>query len=61
MITNYSDPTDFKKSTIEIEFENCDKAVVYRNGECYIAKLCDGCLVVELTGGEGVFVIPLKK
>lgn len=58
MLTNYSDPTDFKDSFVEIEFTGKTTAIVYRKDECYTVELDDGKYTVTLCGGEGVFVIP---
>ena len=58
MLTNYSNPADFKPSFVEITFKNCNAAIVYRGNECYTVALTNGCFCVKLDGGEGVFVIP---
>lgn len=61
MLTNYSDPTDFRNSFVEITFQGAEKAIVYRGGECFTVALERGMYAVELSGGEGVFVIPFNK
>lgn len=59
ILVNYSEPYDAKMDTVKMQFDNCDKVVVYRGGRMIKYKLTNGTLTLPLIGGEGVFVIPV--
>ena len=61
MAVNFSEPLVGKPSKIALEFDGCDKAIVFIHGEPIDVDLIDGKLDFTLGLGEGVFVVPYKK
>ena len=59
MLTNYSNPVDFKDSLVDIAFENKTRAIVCKDGEQYLVELLDGHYRTIIKGGDGHFIIPI--
>ena len=60
LITNFDDPANNKKNTIELELFNATKALIYHFGEAKEVELTNHKLTYELDPGDGIFVIPYK-
>lgn len=59
MIVNNTDPVFGILDTVTLQFENCNKAMVYRGGKLYKYTFTNNTMQLPLIGGEGVFVIPV--
>lgn len=60
LITNFSAPIAGKPTVITAEFDGCDKAIVFIQGEPIEVDFVDGKLTQTLGLGEGIFVVPYK-
>ncbi|MDE6398245.1 MAG: hypothetical protein K2L51_02895 [Clostridiales bacterium] len=60
MITNYTEPTDLLSDTVEITFNNANRALVYKNGKRTVYEVKKNKVKINLATGEGAFVIPVK-
>ena len=60
MVVNYNDPLDSVEGTVSFEFENANRALVYRNGVRKVYEVKNNKLNLDLGVGEGIFVIPLS-
>jgi Tfp pilus assembly protein FimT len=60
MVVNFSDPGYALSDTVELDLKGASKAVCYQNGKRTVVEAKKGKLVLELTPGNGVFVIPLQ-
>ena len=58
MFVNYTDPGKNIENKLELKFEKCTHAVVVKNGAKEIIKLSGGKTSLNLSSGEGAFVIP---
>ncbi len=62
MVTNQANPTSNTRNSVEIEFAQADKALVFINGQDgQLMDLTDGVLALTLKSGGGAFVIPVKE
>lgn len=59
MVVNFNDPLDNLEDTVSFEFENANRALVYRNGVRKVYEVKNNKLSLTLGVGEGVFVIPV--
>lgn len=60
MVTNFTDPTDDQKDIVSFEFNDANRAIVYRGGERKIYEVKNNKVDFKLNPGEGIFVIPVK-
>lgn len=60
MVTNFTDPMDDQKDVVSFEFNNANRAIVYRGGERMIYEVKNNKVDLRLGAGEGIFVIPVK-
>lgn len=60
IVTNFNEPTADLSDTVDFEFKDANRAVVYKNGERKIYEVKNNKLRLKLATGEGVFVIPVK-
>ena len=60
MVTNFTMPTDDTDDKVTIDFKDCNRAIVYENGERKVYEVKNNKLTLDIPSGEGVFVIPLK-
>ena len=60
MVTNFTDPTDEQKDVVSFEFNDANRAVVYRGGQRKIYEVKNNKVELKLAPGEGIFVIPVK-
>jgi len=60
MMVNYTAPAYRLKDKVEIDFNDADAVIFYREGEYNLVELTDGHFEIELDAGEGVFAIPVK-
>ena len=60
MLENYGDPSYGKSNTVDIEFIDCDKVVVYRDGKATVEDVKNGKWSETVSAGKGVFVVPYK-
>ena len=60
MVTNFTEPTDLLKDTVEITFNNANRALVYKNGKRTVYEVKKNKVKINLAAGEGAFVIPVK-
>ncbi len=61
MVVNYADPSVVKtKNTVTIQFEDCTRIMVCRNGKINTVDAANGIIELETTAGEGVFLVPLS-
>lgn len=60
MLVNYGDPSYGKSNTVDIEFIDCDKVVVYRDGKATVEDVKNGKWSETVSAGKGVFVVPYK-
>ncbi len=60
MITNYSDPNNMKEGTVDIDFGDKSRAIVYKDGAKYVVNLIDGHYKTTMAKGTGHFVIPVE-
>ena len=60
MVVNFTDPAKNLSNKIEITFKDTNYAAVVVDGELTTIKLNNGVLKLNLDGGDGAFVIPLK-
>ena len=60
MVTNYTEPTQELNTSIDFNFTNANRAIVYRNGLKKVYEVKDGKLNLNLESGEGMFVIPVQ-
>ena len=60
MLVNYGDPSYGKSNTVDIEFIDCDKVVVYRDGKATVEDVKNGKFSETISAGKGVFVVPYK-
>ncbi|MDE5896208.1 MAG: hypothetical protein K2H43_00165, partial [Clostridia bacterium] len=60
MVVNFNDPLENLEDTVSFEFENANRALVYRNGVRKVYEVKNNKLSLTLDVGEGVFVIPLS-
>ena len=61
IFVNYADPALLATDRVEVVFKDAAAAVVYRKGVKSIVPLYGGKLTMNMTPGEGVFVIPLAE
>ncbi len=59
-LTNYTNPWNGKTALVDMTFDDCNKAIVYINGEKSVVDLTNGVLELELAPCDGAFVIPYK-
>ncbi len=59
-LSNYTAPWDGNTALVNMTFDDCNKAIVYHNGEKSVATLKNGVLELELAPCDGAFVIPYK-
>ena len=57
-IVNPTDSTVLSEQTIVIKFDNCENLCVYANGTTTTVDLIDGKYTLNLSTGDGVFVLP---
>lgn len=60
MLTNYSDPNNMKEGTLDIDFGDKTRAIVYKDGVKYVVNLIDGHYKTTIGKGTGHFVIPVE-
>lgn len=60
MLVNYGDPSYGKSVKIDMEFIDCDKVIVYRDGKASVEDVKNGTFGETIAAGKGVFVIPYK-
>lgn len=60
MVVNFNDPLEHLEDTVSFEFENANRALVYRNGVRKVYEVKNNKLSLTLDAGEGVFVIPVS-
>ncbi len=58
LVVNFTDPALKRKNTVTMTFEGATRAIVVRGGEETVEKLDGGKLVLEMSEGDGFFVIP---
>lgn len=58
MVTPYLETTLNRTTTVTLQFEQADKALIYTRGTSSVTELKDGKLTLEIAPGDGVFVIP---
>lgn len=58
MVVNYTHPLLEQTDIVTLDFSGCQKAVVYQNNEAKVVDLLDGKLRLNLSQGDGAFVIP---
>ncbi len=59
-LTNYCSPREGVTANACLRFSDCDKAIVYHNGEKREVDLTDSELTLTMNACDGVFVIPYK-
>lgn len=60
MVVNFADPGKKLSTDVELTFEDCKNAVVYKNGKETVVKAKKGKISFTMKPGEGYFVIPLS-
>ncbi|MBO4940098.1 MAG: hypothetical protein J6D30_03620, partial [Clostridia bacterium] len=60
MIVNYTEPSQNLKNKVELQFNNCTRAIVVKKGVQEVVDCTNGALTFTMDAGEGYFVIPLK-
>jgi hypothetical protein len=60
MIVNYTEPSAGLQNKVDLQFENCTRAIVVKKGIQEVVDCKDGALTFTMDAGEGYFVIPLK-
>lgn len=60
IVTNFTAPTDELDDRVTIDFKDCNRALVYENGERKVYEVKNNKLTLDIPSGEGVFVVPLK-
>lgn len=60
MIVNATDPALNLANSVTVEFKQATSAICYIEGEETTVELKNGTYTFELSGGEGIFVIPVK-
>ncbi len=61
MVVNYGDPGENQSAAITLELDDCNEAIIYKNGKPQTITVKGNKLTVTLTAGEGAYVIPYKK
>lgn len=59
-LTNYCSPREGKTANVQLRFSDCDKAIVYQNGQKRIVDLANNTLAFTMNTCDGAFVIPYK-
>ena len=57
MVVNISEPNEKLSSTVNVQFDGCDYATIYKKGVPETVGLTDGALELALECGEAAFVI----
>ncbi len=61
LLVNFGDPLAASgKKSIELEFNDSSKALLYRSGKQKIVDLTNGKLSLDMAVGDGVFIIPFN-
>ena len=60
MIVNYTEPSAGLQNKVDLQFENCTRAIVVKKGVQEVVDCENGALSFTMDAGEGYFVIPLK-
>ncbi len=61
LVVNYADPYTVKTtSTVTIEFDDCARVMVCRNGQITTIDVENGKIELETSAGDGVFLVPLS-
>lgn len=61
VVVNFTEPLEKGENKIQLSIKDCDKAIVYVNGDPQEMDIVNGKLSITLLEGEGVFVIPFNK
>lgn len=60
MIVNFTEPSAGINDKVELEFNDCTRAIVVKNGVKTVTDCAGGKLSIDLPAGAGYFVIPLR-
>ena len=58
MVVNFTDPALNRNNTVTLTLEDAKNAIVVKNGVKSVEKVKKGKLVLEMSAGDGIFVIP---